>query len=171
MLFYYLLLPYLHSNIWKHFTAYYFHKSIRDTLTFHLIVIFPYREYPTNLYVLHVSLHGDSYSLALSTLPIEVDYKRNVLWENAIKSMFVYRIPPHIFYGATAPRGPGPLIIETSQSNSNIPLWVGLLWTSDQLDAATSTWQHTTLTKDRNLWIPWDSNPQSLQSSGRRTTP
>jgi len=27
------------------------------------------------------------------------------------------------------------------------PLSVGLLWTSDQSDAETSTWQHTTLTK------------------------
>jgi hypothetical protein len=48
---------------------------------------------------------------------------------------------------------------------------VGLLWTSDQPDAKTSTWQHTTLTKDRHP-RPWrNSNPQPQQASGRRQTP
>jgi len=40
----------------------------------------------------------------------------------------------------------GPLIVEVPQSHSNKPHSVGLLWTSDQPDAETSTWQHTTLT-------------------------
>jgi len=47
----------------------------------------------------------------------------------------------------------------------------GLLWTSDQPDAETSTWQHTTLTTD---WHPchwWDSNPQSQKARDRRPTP
>jgi hypothetical protein len=40
--------------------------------------------------------------------------------------------------------------------------------TSDQPDAETSTWQHTTLTTDRHP-CPWrDSTPQSQQASGRR---
>ena len=48
---------------------------------------------------------------------------------------------------------------------------VGLLWTSDQLVAETSTWQHTTLTTDKYLCPRWDSNPRSQQASGRRPTP
>jgi hypothetical protein len=62
---------------------------------------------PMNLYV---SLHADPYTLALSTLPIEVDYRRNVLWQTAIRYMFVYRTIPHIFFphGATAPSGSEP---------------------------------------------------------------
>jgi len=40
------------------------------------------------------------------------------------------------------------LNIEVSRSHSYTPHSVGLLWTSDQPDTETSTWQHTTLTKD-----------------------
>jgi hypothetical protein len=42
----------------------------------------------------------------------------------------------------------GRLIIEASRSYSDTSHSVGLLWTSDQLVAETSTWQHTTLTRD-----------------------
>jgi hypothetical protein len=41
------------------------------------------------------------------------------------------------------------------------PHSVGLLWTSNQLVAETSTWQHTALTRDRHPCSRWDSNPQS----------
>ena len=40
---------------------------------------------------------------------------------------------------------------------------VGLLWTSDQLVAETSTRQHTTLTTDKYPSPRWDSNPRSQQ--------
>jgi len=53
------------------------------------------------------------------------------------------------------------------------PQSVGLLWTSDQPDAQTSTSQHTTLTTDRHPWPRRDSNPQSQQASAldRRLRP
>ena len=54
---------------------------------------------------------------------------------------------------------------------NDAPQSVGLLWTSDQSVAETSTWQHTTLTTDKHPWSRWDSNPQSQQASGRRPTP
>ena len=74
-------------------------------------------------------------------------------------------------HGLTAPVGQGLLVIEDSWSHSDTPHLVGLLWTSDQPVAETSTWQHTTLTIDRHPY-PWqDSNPQSKQVSGRRPTP
>ena len=44
---------------------------------------------------------------------------------------------------------------------------VGLLWTSDQLVAETSTWQHTTLTTDKYPCPRWDSSPRSQQASVR----
>jgi hypothetical protein len=47
----------------------------------------------------------------------------------------------------------------------------GLLWTSDQLVAEISPWQHTTLATDRHPCARWYSNPRSQQASGRRTTP
>jgi len=50
------------------------------------------------------------------------------------------------------------------------PQSVGLLWTSDQLVAETSTWQNTTLTTEEHQCPRWDSNPQSQQASGSRPT-
>jgi len=44
--------------------------------------------------------------------------------------------------------GQGLLIVEASRSHSDTPHSVGLLWTSDQPDAETSTSQHPTLTRD-----------------------
>jgi hypothetical protein len=48
---------------------------------------------------------------------------------------------------------------------------VGLLWTSDQPDAETSTWQHTTLKRDRHPCSRRDSNPQSQQANSRKPMP
>jgi hypothetical protein len=48
---------------------------------------------------------------------------------------------------------------------------VGLLWTSDQPDAETSTWQHTTFTRDRHPCFRRDSKPKSQQANGSRPTP
>ena len=60
--------------------------------------------------------------------------------------------------------GQGLLIIEASLSHSDTPQSIGFLWTSDQPFSGTSTWQHTTLTKDRH------SKPQSQQAeSGPQT--
>jgi len=51
------------------------------------------------------------------------------------------------------------------------PHTVGLFWTSDELDAETSVYQHTTLTRNKSPW-PWrDSNPQFHQVSDHRPTP
>ena len=47
---------------------------------------------------------------------------------------------------------------------------VGLLWDGDQPIAETSTWQHTTFTRDRQPCSRGDSKLQSQQVSGRRTT-
>jgi hypothetical protein len=44
-----------------------------------------------------------------------------------------------LFNGATALSGLGLLIYEASRSHSGTPHSVGLLWTSDQPDAETST--------------------------------
>ena len=67
--------------------------------------------------------------------------------------------------------GQGLVIVEASQSHSDTRQTLGLLWTSDQPDAKTSTWQHTTLTRNRHPCHRLDSNPQSQKSRGRRPTP
>jgi len=53
------------------------------------------------------------------------------------------------------------LIVVASRSHSGTPHSVGLPLTSDQPDVETSTWQRTTLTRDRHSFPRRDSNPQS----------
>ena len=62
----------------------------------------------------------------------------------------------------------GAPILDVSRSHNDAAQSVGLLWTSDQLVAETSTWQHTTLTTEKYPCPRWDSNPRSQQVSGRR---
>jgi len=66
------------------------------------------------------------------------------------------------------------LIIKASRSHSGTLYSVGLLWTNDQPDAETSTWQHTTLTIDihatgeirtRNPRKPAAANPRLRSES------
>ena len=56
-------------------------------------------------------------------------------------------------------------IIEASRSHS-----VGLLWTRGQPVSESYTLQHTTHSKDRHECPRRDSNPQSRQASGLRST-
>jgi hypothetical protein len=57
--------------------------------------------------------------------------------------------------------GQGLLIVKASQSHSDTPLSIGLLWTSDRLVAETSNWQntHTPLPGDRRPCPQQNSNP------------
>jgi hypothetical protein len=57
----------------------------------------------------------------------------------------------YFYNGETAPSGPGPLITEAWRSHLDTPHYVRLLWTSDRSVAETSTWQHTTLRRDRPM--------------------
>jgi len=59
---------------------------------------------------------------------------------------------------------------EVSISHTKMHQSVELLWTSDQLVAEISTWQHTALTTDTHQCLQWDSNPQSQEANGRRRT-
>jgi hypothetical protein len=77
------------------------------------------------------------------------------------------------FHGSTAPSGSRPpryqgFKITLSYTHQQS---VGILWTSDQSDADTSTWQHTTLRRERHLYPRRDSNPQSQQTNGHRPMP
>jgi len=77
-----------------------------------------------------------------------------------------------VFCGAAAQLWPWPphfwgFLI----THNDAPQSVGLLWTSDQLVADTSTWQHITLTTDKHPCSRRDSNPRSQQASGLIPTP
>jgi hypothetical protein len=67
--------------------------------------------------------------------------------------------------------GPSLLSVEISRLHSGTPHSVGLVWTRDRPVAETSTWQHTTLTRDRHPCPQRDSNPQSQQPNDGRPTP
>jgi len=67
------------------------------------------------------------------------------------------------------PVGQGLLIIEASRSHSDTPNSVGILWTSDQPDAETSTWQHTTLTKETCM-LPLAGFEPAIPESERQQT-
>lgn len=56
------------------------------------------------------------------------------------------------------------------QAQTHPPQLVRLLWASDQPDADTFTWQHTTLTVDKLLCARRNSKFQYQQVSGRRVT-
>jgi hypothetical protein len=56
-------------------------------------------------------------------------------------------------------------------THNDPPQSVGLLQTSDQPVADTSTWQNTTLKTNKHPCPRRDSNPQSREASGRRPTP
>jgi hypothetical protein len=76
------------------------------------------------------------------------------------------------FYGTEAPSWPGtPHYRDFTITLRHTSHSVGLLWTSARPDTETSTWQHTTLTRDRHPCPRRESNPQSQQASGRRPTP
>jgi hypothetical protein len=51
------------------------------------------------------------------------------------------------------------LLHEVPRSHSHTPHSVGLLWTSDRPFTETSTWQHTTITRDRRLMSPAGFEP------------
>ena len=88
------------------------------------------------------------------------------------KVNMVHFLCNYIFFSMVQqpPMRQGLLIFEVSRSHSDTLQSVEILLTSDQPNAATTTWQHTTLTTDRHPCPQWDSNPQSQQASGRRPT-
>ena len=68
--------------------------------------------------------------------------------------------------------GHGPLFIEDSRPHSDTSDSVGLLWTGDRPDSETSTWQHTTLTRDihGSCWIR-TRNPRKWEAADPRLRP
>jgi hypothetical protein len=62
----------------------------------------------------------------------------------------------------------GLLIHEVPRSHTKTQ--VGFLWTSDQPDTETTTWQHTTLSTDKHPCPMRNSNPQFQLASDHRPT-
>jgi len=60
--------------------------------------------------------------------------------------------------------------LHSSWSHSDTANSVRFMWTSDQTDAETSTWQHAALEKHKILCPGWYSKQQLQQARGRRHT-
>ena len=71
--------------------------------------------------------------------------------------------------GETAPSGPGPRCRGFTITLRHTTHSVELLWTSDQPEAETSIWQHTTLTRDGHPCPPVGFEP-TIPASGRPKT-
>ena len=107
--------------------------------------------------------------LHLSTL---IPYGTNYLQPKKGKNKGEYQVKPHFFFlwSCSPPRA-----TVFSHLKFLVHVWHAivsrLLWTSDQLLAETSSWQHTTLTAEKHSYPRWDSNPWSQQASSRTPTP
>ena len=99
-----------------------------------------------------ISIHEKDPSFGLKECDLDSNQSmsvKKIFWgevRNNSTTLFLLSL----YLGATALMGKGLLIIEDSWSHSDTPHSVRLLWTGDQPDAETSTWQHTTLTRDRH---------------------
>ena len=82
----------------------------------------------------------------------------------AFRSLILWFQKFFFSWGTAAQRGLYSWSCQITQNYA--PQSVGLLWTSDQLVAETSTWQPTTFTTDIHTYSRWDSNSQSQQASG-----
>ena len=100
-----------------------------------------------------------------------IQLKTTLFWTIAF-CLFSWRYNPVWLYFHSPVAGFSLLVFEDLLiTHNDAPQSVGLLWTSDQSVAETSTLQHTTLTTDKHPCPRWDSNPQFQHGSGRRRTP
>jgi len=76
----------------------------------------------------------------------------------SFKILFFYSMAPQPLVGQGH-------IIEASLSHSVTQHSVGHLWTGDQPDGESGTWQHTTLTRDRHSCLPFEpATPTCLRT-------
>jgi hypothetical protein len=71
--------------------------------------------------------------------------------EHVPSNMTNFPLSLHIIFHVKYFNGATTVMSQDSRSPSNTPHSVGLLWTNDKSDAENSTWQNTTLTRDRLL--------------------
>jgi hypothetical protein len=107
----------------------------------------------------------------LSPLAIGEDFNwpRTTCIEYRSKSACGYTATPQTFIPRrNSPRWVRACSVSRLHDHSHLdtPHLVGLLWTSDQPDAETSTWQHTTLTRDR---LPFPGGIRTHNPSKRAT--
>jgi hypothetical protein len=91
---------------------------------------------------------GTLWTLLLTFCIVTIRFIEN-FWSpctyKAIKEVYFSPPPSHAPPALQPLVGHDLLIFEGSRSHTDTPHSVGLLWTSDQPDAETTTWQHTTL--------------------------
>ena len=95
----------------------------------------------------------DSGKATFMSIDVAISGYRNVIKREAEMILRFFFPPCRINPPPPPPIGPGSPIVETLPSYSDTPHSGGLLWTSDQPDSETSTWQHTTLRR-KKISIP-----------------
>ena len=97
-------------------------------------------------------------------LPPDVDINNIILTENMSfwKTLKKISFSPVVLQPNAGQDLP---ILEISRSQNVALQSVEHPWTSDQIIAETSTWQHTTLTRNKHPCLRRDSNSQSQQAS------
>jgi len=98
--------------------------------------------------VFGVCLRVITYWILLYNLPLGLSYEKTLcsMWAKARIKFPTLAQQPLV--------GQGVLIVEAIWTHWDKPHSVGLLWMSDQPDAETSTWQHTTLTRGHPCLLP-----------------
>ena len=128
--------------------------------------------------IVYLFLLGTLHFFYLSTLHFKDQWSKEDSWRTedtpryyptkAIKTYMnekalLIKVNHTIFFfccGAATQRGSWPPHSWGFQiTHNNAPQSVGFLWTSDQLVAETSTWQHTTITTDKYPWPPLGFEP------------
>ena len=94
-----------------------------------------------------------------------ITYTTNISWNDKqnLRFRLSVMVCSSLFLAQKA--GLGRLTVVVSRSHTDKPHSIEFLWTSDRSVA------EATHTRDRHLCPRWDSNPQSLQASGRRPKP
>jgi hypothetical protein len=96
----------------------------------------------------------------------EENGEKNNKYPCDLQLLLVFFFPP---WRNSPLEGQGLLIIQASRSHSDTPHSVGLLWTSDKPDAATSTWQYTNTHKRQTPMSPAGFEP-AIPASDRPQT-
>jgi hypothetical protein len=131
------------------------------------------------LYILSRTNHSSIWNIATNGQDVQQACEYDIYTYMYIYSICIYTVYVYthtivcgILQGSLLYDAPTPQFAKASslasRSHSDTSHLVGLLWTNDQPDEETSTWQHT---REKHPCIWLDSNPHSQQASDRKATP
>jgi hypothetical protein len=152
-----LVLSSLHSPVNCFYLSPFFHrqysKLCNEIFTHHL-VLYKYLNLMNIFHTAYIHQLTDKFYIINILFLFQ-----NLKFFSLLSYIYYRNVIVFFFYGSTALFGCLGLLIFRGFTITHFldtPQSVGLLWSSDQLVAETSTWQHTTLTTDRHPCPRWD---------------